>query len=78
MSTASVWNVPREARNILKRFRKKEPSLTVELYPNHFRFQHQVCPLTFCNPARSGRQQLIRETWLVLSCRAASSSMTVP
>jgi hypothetical protein len=53
MSTASVWNVPREARNILKRFRKKEPSLTVELYPNHFRFQHQVCPLTFSNPARS-------------------------
>lgn len=42
MSTASIYSVPREARNILKRFRKAAPSLTIELYPNHFRFQHQV------------------------------------
>jgi hypothetical protein len=59
MSTASIYSVPREARNILKRFRKSSPSLTIELFPNHFRFQHQVRRLcvAFSNP-RSGVRSL--------------------
>lgn len=36
------YNVTRATRQILKRYRKEQPSLVLHLYPTHFRFQEQV------------------------------------
>ncbi|CED85445.1 Transcription factor Spt20 [Phaffia rhodozyma] len=53
MSTASVYNLARESRSILKRFRKASPSLSIELYPKHFRFKGQTGIFLYDSPMKT-------------------------
>lgn len=45
MASASGYNHHRFARSVLKKSRKWEPSLAVQLFPNHWRFENS--PMTF-------------------------------
>lgn len=45
MASASGYNHHRFARAVLKKSRKWEPSLTVQLFSNHWRFENS--PLNF-------------------------------
>ena len=42
MASRATYNVTRFTRQVLKRYRRSPPSVVVHLYPNHFRFEHQV------------------------------------
>lgn len=44
MASASGYNHHRFARSVLKKSRKWEPSLAVQLFPNHWRFENSVSP----------------------------------
>lgn len=56
MASASGYNHHRFARALLKKSRRWEASLTVELLPNYWRFEHSVGPfkLQHFAPSRSG------------------------
>ena len=47
MASASGYNHQRFARAVLKKSRKWEPSLVVQLYQSHWRFENSVCPLRY-------------------------------
>lgn len=42
MASASGYNYHRFARAVLKKARKWEPSLSIQLYPTHWRFENSV------------------------------------
>ena len=42
MASASGYNHHRFARAVLKKSRKWEPSLTIQLYASHWRFENSV------------------------------------
>lgn len=45
MASASGYNYHRFARAVLKKARKWEPSLSIQLYPTYWRFEHSVSTL---------------------------------
>ncbi len=44
MASASGYNYHRFARALLKKSRKWEPSLSIQLYQNYWRFENSVSP----------------------------------
>jgi hypothetical protein len=50
MASASGYNYHRFARAVLKKARKWEPSLSIQLYPTYWRFENSVS-LVACNIA---------------------------
>lgn len=44
MSSGSIYNLHKESRAVLKKYRKCPASISIELYAKHFRFKDQVRP----------------------------------
>lgn len=51
MASASGYNYHRFARAVLKKARKWEPSLSIQLYPTHWRFENSVSVTFQSGPA---------------------------
>ncbi|WVQ99762.1 hypothetical protein IAU59_006904 [Kwoniella sp. CBS 9459] len=52
MASASGYNHHRFARAVLKKSRKWEPSLTVQLFPNHWRFENSPVNFPYDGPMK--------------------------
>ncbi|TXT08681.1 hypothetical protein VHUM_02809 [Vanrija humicola] len=52
MASASGYNYHRFARAVLKKARKWEPSLTIQLYPTYWRFEHSQINFLYDGPMK--------------------------